>query len=576
MPIKKEKQPLSVSHPELAKEADGWDPAEVSPWSSKRLGWKCNLGHKYFSTPAHRSFSGSGCPFCSGNKVLNGFNDLKTTHPELAMEAFGWSPENLSRGSSKKVEWICKKEHKWIAKVNSRTLGKNGCPYCGRRKVLKGFNDLKTTHPDIAIEAHEWDPSEVLSGNSKAVLWKCTFGHIWKISAHNRTKNQTGCPICLNVRIEIGINDLLTTHPELAAEMYGTNPREYVAGSHKRATWKCKEGHIYFASVRSRALKKSGCGICSNHRVEKNFNDLATTHPLIAREAYGWDPATVTFGSSKKREWKCEKGHIFEATVGSRIGMNSGCSVCSNHKVLIGFNDFETLWPDIAQEAYEWDPKTVTPGSSKRKLWKCKEGHIYEATTKTRVSMKTGCAICANQKCLPGFNDLATTSPELAKEAYGWDPTKVVAGYARNLKWKCQYGHIWNATGHDRTGSVRTGCPSCAKSGFDPNLPAHIYFLHQTNWEMLQIGITNNLQRRMAEHYKNDWELLEVRGPMEGHLAQQWERAILRMLKAKGADLSNSRIAGKFDGYSEAWSKSTFEASSIKELMRLTEEFEEQ
>jgi hypothetical protein len=47
------------------------------------------------------------------------------------------------------------------------------------------------------------------------------------------------------------------------------------------------------------------------------------------------------------------------------------------------------------------------------------------------------------------------------------------------------------------------------------------------------------------------------------------------MLKAIGADLSNSKIAGKFDGYSEAWSKSTFEASSIKELMALTEEFEE-
>ena len=28
-------------------------------------------------------------------------------------------------------------------------------------------------------------------------------------------------------------------------------------------------------------------------------------------------------------------------------------------------------------------------------------------------------------------------------------------------------------------------------------------------------------------------------------------------------------------GYSEAWSQSTFEASSIKELMALTEEFEE-
>jgi hypothetical protein len=62
---------------------------------------------------------------------------------------------------------------------------------------------------------------------------------------------------------------------------------------------------------------------------------------------------------------------------------------------------------------------------------------------------------------------------------------------------------------------------------------------------------------------------------MDGHLTQQWETGILRMLKASGADLSNEKIAGKFDGYSEAWSKSTFPVKSIKELMKLTEEYEE-
>ena len=48
------------------------------------------------------------------------------------------------------------------------------------------------------------------------------------------------------------------------------------------------------------------------------------------------------------------------------------------------------------------------------------------------------------------------------------------------------------------------------------------------------------------------------------------------MLKAKSADLSNNKIAGKFDGYSEVWSKSIFPVRSIKELMQLTEEFEEE
>jgi hypothetical protein len=92
---------------------------------------------------------------------------------------------------------------------------------------------------------------------------------------------------------------------------------------------------------------------------------------------------------------------------------------------------------------------------------------------------------------------------------------------------------------------------------------------------MYQIGITNSPDKRIGSHSKLGWELLELRGPMDGHITAQWETAILRMLKAKGADLSNKEIAGKFDGYSEAWSKSTFPVKSIKELMRFTEEFEE-
>ena len=122
--------------------------------------------------------------------------------------------------------------------------------------------------------------------------------------------------------------------------------------------------------------------------------------------------------------------------------------------------------------------------------------------------------------------------------------------------------------------SKHLGCPSCAIGGFDPNLKGYFYFLSHPSWEMFQIGITNYPEDRLQKHRKLGWELLEIRGPMDGHLTQQWETAVLRMLKAKGADLSNSNVAGKFDGYSEAWTKSTFEAISILQLMDLTEEYE--
>jgi hypothetical protein len=112
-------------------------------------------------------------------------------------------------------------------------------------------------------------------------------------------------------------------------------------------------------------------------------------------------------------------------------------------------------------------------------------------------------------------------------------------------------------------------------TGFDPNNPAILYLLESYLKGMFKIGITNTKnQKRLVQHKSNGWTLIDTRGPMDGLLARNWETAILRMLKAKGADLSNKDIAGKFDGYSEAWSKSTFEVKSIKELMRLTEELE--
>jgi hypothetical protein len=47
VPSKKEKYPLSVTHPELTKEADGWNPSSVTFGSGKKVKWKCKLGRTY-------------------------------------------------------------------------------------------------------------------------------------------------------------------------------------------------------------------------------------------------------------------------------------------------------------------------------------------------------------------------------------------------------------------------------------------------------------------------------------------------------------------------------------------------
>ena len=366
---------------------------------------------------------------------------------------------------------------------------------------------------------------------------------------------------------------LSVTHPELAKEADGWDPSQYTSGSSKKMPWKCSFNHCWNATVGNRALRKSGCPYCTGKSVLSGFNDLDTTHPLIAAEADGWDPREFSAGSARKKSWVCPKSHRWNAVINDRTNGNN-CPYCLGKKLYPGFNDLETRHPDLARQAFGWDPKQVLTGSHKRLTWKCEVNHVWISMLYSRISSGAGCPICSGHKILKGFNDLATTHPLFAIEADGWDPSTVQKGTREVKNWKCSEGHRWKNSPNSRT-NMNAGCPSCAFSGFDPNQAAYMYFLIHYEWGLYQIGITNSLDRRLKEHSKNGWEPIEVRGPMDGHLTQQWETAILRMLKAKGADLSNSKIAGKFDGYSEAWSKSTFEATSIKELMRLTEEFEE-
>ena len=437
---------------------------------------------------------------------MQGFNDFETLYPDLAKQAFGWNPALVSVGF-RRVEWICSEEHIYSSLISSRIRGQ-GCPICDGKKVLVGYNDLKSLRPEIAQEANGWDPESVTVASSKKKSWRCELGHIWEVDVKHRTSRGDGCPTC------------------------------------------------------------------SGKIVLPGFNDLNTLRPEIAKQADGWDPKLVTVSSGKSLPWKCDLGHQWVVRVADRTYRDgSGCPTCKGDIVLKGFNDLATTHPIIAAEAFNWDPTTVHPGSAKKKLWKCSLGHTWESMVESRTRQDTKCLVCGNRKLLIGFNDLASVYPELASQAFNWDPTKLLVGASVEKWWRCEFGHKWKTNTINRTFS-KSGCPTCAKSGFDPNKDGYLYFIKHQYWQMYQIGISNFPDDRLSDHKKLGWQVFELRGPMDGHLTQQWETAILRMLKAKGADLSNSKIAGKFDGYSEAWSKSTFEAKSIKELMRLTEEFE--
>ena len=624
-PMRVVKQPLSVTHPELAKQAVGWDPGRFTHGSNKLKLWKCTLNHEWVAAIYSRA-SGKGCPFCANQLIFPGFNDLETTHPILAREALGWDPKTVTGGSNKKFGWICSKGHEWTAALYLRTAGQ-GCPFCSGHRVTTGSTDLKAKYPELAKQAVGWDPSMMSVGSSKRVLWQCDLGHQWSATVSSR-KSGLGCPVCSNKKVYIGFNDLATTNPELAKQAVGWDPTTVTKGSHKRVVWGCSEGHEWSTTIKDRSRYQTGCPVCSNKQILIGVNDLASTHPEIAAQASDWDPRTVTRGAFKKLLWKCKLNHEWSATVLDRTN-GHGCPYCSNRKLLVGFNDLKTLspglsteaegwdprlvlngshrklrwkyvnghsweaapysrvsgkdcpfcsntrvqigfndlattYPDLSKEANGWDPKTVVSGSGRKVAWRCGLGHLWNATVKDRVQ-GSECPTCSNRVVLAGFNDLLTTNPSLASEAYGWNPSTVNEGTHQKLNWKCREGHVWKADVSSRTGG--RGCPSCAFSGFDPNSEGWLYFLSHSSWEMLQIGITNFPDQRLGNHKKLGWELVEIRGPMDGLIAREWETSILQMLKRNGAKLAPEEVVGKFDGYTEAWLTNSYPVKSLRELM---------
>lgn len=231
------------------------------------------------------------------------------------------------------------------------------------------------------------------------------------------------------LKLVIGVNDLKSQYPDISKEAYGWDPATVIAGTNKKKDWKCKLGHVWNASVDSRTTRSTGCPICSCQKILVGFNDLETRFPEIAKGADGWDPKTVIAGTGKKLRWKCEYGHTWDAAVNIRTSQKTKCPVCSNQKVFAGFNDLQTKFPDIASEAYGWDPTSIIAGTAKKLGWKCELGHTWFATVDNRTSKGQGCPICSNKQVLPGFNDLQSKFPEIAKTSIWLGPFNCRRGF---------------------------------------------------------------------------------------------------------------------------------------------------
>lgn len=438
---------LATACPELAKEwhpikNNGLTPENVSVWSKNKAWWQ----KEYYDSELNTTFIfewtaqirsrvlGCGDPFTANKQAWPGYNDLATRNPLVAS---WWHPTKNGQLTPEQVVATSQQKAWFYQHYHDDFTGKDfdfewempiftckNNPYLTGRLVWPGFNDLATRRPDIA---KEWDykrnapltPDKIAPKSRKKVWWCIqyvdektgkTLELPWQEKVANRVIFNYGCPYFTGQALFRGFNDLATTHPELAKQWHPTKngkltPRDVTHGMTRKVWWRedyFSEKHnkmFHFewpASINHRASGK-GNPFVRGLAVWKGFNDLASNYPNLAKE---WDyerngaltPDNITYGVCKKVWWKIHHPHPktgelvelpWQATIAHRAARGDGCPYLSG-TTFPGFNDLATTHPELAAEwhptkNYNLHPTHLSAGSNKNVWWKaCILGKWYE------------------------------------------------------------------------------------------------------------------------------------------------------------------------------------------------------
>src|SRR6266852_2788894 len=255
-------------------------PDDVSFGSHLQIWWRCENGPDHrWSARAQSRTGGKGCPFCAG-KLVSVTNSLAARSPAVASQ---WhltkngarKPDDFVWSSNSIVWWKCTAgpDHEWRARINGRTSGAKGCPFCAGNRPST-TNSLASVLPDLGDEWHRelnrhLAPDGVTACSNRRVWWRCRKdpSHVWKAVIQSRTKG-AGCPFCSGNRVSFS-NCLAFRKPEIAKQWHptrnaGSSPRYVTWRSSKEVWWKCPRGtdHVWRTRIASRTSRGVGCPCC--------------------------------------------------------------------------------------------------------------------------------------------------------------------------------------------------------------------------------------------------------------------------------------------------------------------------
>ena len=446
-------------------------PSEVSYGSKKVVYWICEKGHSYQQQINSKIGQKQGCPYCSGHKVLPGYNDLATCFPQIAKE---WSPNNnispslVNPGTNRKYEWVCSTcSYIWTARVGNRTRLQAGCPACAGEVVIRGKNDLVSLFPHISAE---WDysrndipPYEYTAKSHKSVYWLCPVcKYSYRMRIQSRTSQNQGCTRCAK--------RLQTSFPEQAIFYYVQNsfsdtvngcrsvldgkyeidiyiPSKKVGIEYDGAKWH-RDSHTNDAN-KYEACRKKGIYLIRVSEIQTDIMTLIADRIIVSN-----------YNQGKKLESLIPALNELFDFLGVHQDINverDELKIREHYYQELKKNSAGVLYPELIEE---WCTEQngnislymISPQDHSVKYsWKCSKcGNVWKTTVYKRAIRKQGCRICGYKKVgekvsqhrISLNGSLYARYPDIAKE---WDiirnggltPTEVAAYENVKRWWKC-------------------------------------------------------------------------------------------------------------------------------------------
>ncbi len=434
--------------------------------------------------------------------ATKGIDDLETTYPELAQEWHptlnaGLLPSDVLPGSGKRVYWQCPKcNYVWDSKISNRTVLGRGCPRCANKVVVKGVNDLATTHPEIAKEWYQplngdVTPYDVTHGCGKKFSWICPRGHVYSATVLHRTNGAgTKCPVCNSGRQTSfaeqalyyyvkkvyptaisGYKEIFTRSMELDVYI----PDLKIGIEYDGVYWHHKKAAAYEREQRKYDIcKENGITLIRVREKRKHVDEVPAADWCVFSPETESDEVALSISIKNVITW------ILDQTKNGSIPSVPDIDVTRDRFEILSYlkgpvkNSVQEIAPELAEE---WDyerngelkPDMISAGSSQYVNWICSTcGYRWEAEVYHRAKNHTGCPKCAGFIFEKGVNDLETKMPELLAD---WDyeenarhdiyPGEIMFNSGKKVHWKCHIcGHRWTVSLNKRT-VQGNGCIKC-------------------------------------------------------------------------------------------------------------------